>query len=58
MSKNFLMLKQQVYTLHLGTMKPVSQIALSGNYQDVVFILTSVKKDIFISISTAASQEW
>lgn len=36
---------------------PVSQIALSGNYQGAVFILNSGKKEFFITMFTAASQE-
>lgn len=36
---------------------PASQIALSGNYQGAVFILSSGKKEIFITVSTAVSQE-
>lgn len=46
------------WTLHLPTLIPVIQIALSGNYQGAVFILTSVKEGIFISMSTAARQAW
>lgn len=36
---------------------PANWIALSGNYQGAVFILASCKEEIFITISTAASQE-
>lgn len=37
---------------------PASHIVLSGNYQGAVFILSSGKKEIFITMSTTASQEW
>lgn len=42
----------------LPIIMPASQIALSCNYQGAIFILTSCKEWIFITVSTVASQEW
>lgn len=46
------------WTLLSPIIMPASQIALSCNYQGAIFILTSCKEWIFITMSTAASQEW
>lgn len=40
------------------TVIPASQISLSGNYQGAVFISTSHKEEIWITMATAASEEW